>query len=147
MHRQSLDRGVGSGIEVGVQRAIGVEPPDTRTHSTAQGIELSNDHNLVVRLNRDPENITTRANREADARMIARFEAGDHAGVLGAAPTFRRDNHPEGWFGHALILLGALGGAACTAPGVAYSDYESAAGTGNIHLWFERPAGGWTASR
>jgi hypothetical protein len=25
-----------------------------------------------------------------------------------------------------------------------YSDYESAVGTGQAHVWFERPAGGWT---
>jgi aromatic ring-opening dioxygenase catalytic subunit (LigB family) len=92
----------------------------------------------------DPENITTSTNRAADARMIALFEKGDHAGVLDDAPTFRRENHPEGWFGHVLTMLGALGGPACTARGIAYSDYESAAGTGNIHLWFECPVGGWT---
>jgi 3,4-dihydroxyphenylacetate 2,3-dioxygenase len=91
-----------------------------------------------------PEHITTTANREADERMIELLEKGDHAAVLDAVPAFRRDNHPEGWFGHVLTMLGAIGGARCTAPGIPYSDYESAAGTGNIHLWFERPVGGWT---
>jgi hypothetical protein len=40
-------------------------------------------------------------------------------------------------FAHYLMMVGALGGAACDVPGVPYSDYESAAGTGQIHLWFE----------
>jgi len=36
-------------------------------------------------------------------------------------------------------MVGALGGSACTAPGVKYSAYESAAGTGQVHLWFDPP--------
>ena len=31
----------------------------------------------------------------------------------------------------------ALGGAECTARGMRYSDYESAAGTGQVHIWFD----------
>ena len=42
------------------------------------------------------------------------------------------------------MMVGALGGAGCRAPGVRYSDYESAAGTGQVHMWFERPDAGWT---
>ena len=33
-----------------------------------------------------------------------------------------------------------------TAPGRAFSDYENSVGTGQVHLWFDRPAGGCTAS-
>ena len=95
----------------------------------------------------DPANITTAANRAADHRLIEMFERGDHEAVMDYVPQFRRENHPEGWFGHVLVMLGAIGGARCTAPGVRYSDYESAAGTGNIHLWFERPPDGWTTPR
>ncbi len=95
----------------------------------------------------DPANITTAANRAADHRLIEMFERGDHAAVMDFVPRFRLENHPEGWFGHALVMLGAIGGARCTAPGLRYSEYESAAGTGNIHLWFERPPDGWTAPR
>ena len=29
------------------------------------------------------------------------------------------------------------------APGRAYSEYENSVGTGQIHMWFDRPAGGW----
>jgi hypothetical protein len=33
-------------------------------------------------------------------------------------------------------MAGALGGAAWRSPGIALSDYENAAGTGNIQMWF-----------
>jgi hypothetical protein len=51
---------------------------------------------------------------------------------------------PEAMFGHYLMLVGAIGGHACRAPGVRYSEYENAIGTGQIHIWFDRPATGWT---
>ena len=47
-------------------------------------------------------------------------------------------------FGHYLTMVGAIGGRECTAPGVAYSEYENAIGTGQVHLWFDRPTAGWT---
>jgi hypothetical protein len=40
-------------------------------------------------------------------------------------------------------LLGSIGGR-CTARGEMFSDYENATGTGQVHVWFERPKGGWT---
>jgi len=43
------------------------------------------------------------------------------------------------------MMVAAMGGPDCTSAGVRYSDYESAAGTGQINMWFERPEGGWTA--
>jgi 3,4-dihydroxyphenylacetate 2,3-dioxygenase len=43
-------------------------------------------------------------------------------------------------------MAGALGGAACTAPGELFSEYEASVGTGQVHVWFERPATGWTGS-
>ena len=52
---------------------------------------------------------------------------------------------PEGFFGHYLMMVGAIGGSGCSAAGRRYSEYESAAGTGQVHMWFERPAEGWTA--
>ncbi len=73
--------------------------------------------------------------RAADERVIALLEAGDHATVLAEYPEFRKHS-PEGFFAHYLMMVGALGGAACNVPGERYSDYESAAGTGQIHLWF-----------
>jgi 3,4-dihydroxyphenylacetate 2,3-dioxygenase len=53
---------------------------------------------------------------------------------------------PEGKFGHYLIMAGAIGGARCQSPGERFSEYEASVGTGQVHLWFERPADGWTGA-
>ncbi len=53
--------------------------------------------------------------------------------------------HCGRFFGPYLMMVAAMGGPDCTSAGVRYSDYESAAGTGQINMWFERPEGGWTA--
>ena len=87
----------------------------------------------------DLANIVSPEARAADERLIAQFAAGDHAAVLDGMEGFRR-HAPEGFFGHYLMMAGALGGSACQAPGRLYSDYEAAAGTGQAHVWFDRPA-------
>ena len=92
----------------------------------------------------DLRNIVSREARAADERLIEQLCAGDHAGVLAGLDGFRR-HAPEGFFGHYLMMVGTLGGAACRAPGEMFSAYESAAGTGQAHIWFDRPGGGWTA--
>jgi 3,4-dihydroxyphenylacetate 2,3-dioxygenase len=51
---------------------------------------------------------------------------------------------PEAHFGHYQIMVAALGGAECVAPGRLFSEYENAIGTGQIHVWFDQPANGWT---
>ncbi len=51
---------------------------------------------------------------------------------------------PEAKFAHYLMMVAALGSGAVTAPGRAFSDYENSIGTGQMHLWFDRPAAGWT---
>lgn len=91
------------------------------------------------------DHIVTPAARAADERVIAMMESGDHAGVIDFLPEYRA-HAPEGRFGHYLAMVGATGGRACTAPGVRYSDYESAAGTGQVHIWFEPGDIGWTGS-
>lgn len=83
----------------------------------------------------DPANIFSPAHRAADERLIALLEAGDHATVLAEYPQFRQYS-PEGRFAHYVIMASALGGPAWTAKGVPYSEYENAAGTGLIHMWF-----------
>jgi 3,4-dihydroxyphenylacetate 2,3-dioxygenase len=90
------------------------------------------------------DNIVTPEARAADERVISLMEAGDHAGVIDWLPEYRRFG-PEGKFGHYLIVAGALGGARWRAPGERFSDYEASVGTGQVHVWFERPADGWTA--
>ena len=92
----------------------------------------------------DLSNITNPEARAADEKLIEQLRSGDHAAVLAGVDGFRR-HAPEGFFGHYLMMVGALGGAACRAPGEMFSAYESAAGTGQVHIWFDRPAGGWTA--
>jgi 3,4-dihydroxyphenylacetate 2,3-dioxygenase len=91
-----------------------------------------------------PEHIRTPEARAADEAILERWEAGDHAAVIDGYDDYTRFA-PEAFFGHYLMLAGAIGGRDCTAPGVRYSDYEASAGTGQVHMWFERPPGGWTA--
>jgi aromatic ring-opening dioxygenase catalytic subunit (LigB family) len=89
------------------------------------------------------DNIVSAEARAADEALIERLRAGDHAAVIEGYDAFRRHS-PEGRFAHYLMMVGALGGPACRAPGLLFSEYESAAGTGQVHVWFDRPAGGWS---
>jgi 3,4-dihydroxyphenylacetate 2,3-dioxygenase len=83
----------------------------------------------------DPADVFSPEHRAADERVIEWMQAGDHAAVLADYPDFRQ-YAPEGRFAHYVIMATALGGPAWNSPGVPYSDYENAAGTGQIHLWF-----------
>ncbi|WP_458317411.1 DODA-type extradiol aromatic ring-opening family dioxygenase [Mycolicibacterium brisbanense] len=82
----------------------------------------------------------------ADAERMAWFEAGDHARVLDTMTDFYRYK-PEARFGHYLMMIGALGEGDCTATGRRYGEYENSVGTGQVHYWFDRPAGGFPPSR
>jgi 3,4-dihydroxyphenylacetate 2,3-dioxygenase len=90
-----------------------------------------------------PENILHEESYEADQMVIGMLQRGDHAGVIENMPEYRKAA-PEGHFGHYLIMAGAIGGARCTASGDPFSEYEASVGTGQVHIWFERPSGGWT---
>jgi aromatic ring-opening dioxygenase catalytic subunit (LigB family) len=92
------------------------------------------------------DSIRTPQARDADLERIAWFEAGDHARVLATMPEFMA-YRPEAKFSHYLQMIGALGESAVTAPGRRYGEYENSVGTGQVHLWFDRPAAGWTAPR
>jgi 3,4-dihydroxyphenylacetate 2,3-dioxygenase len=92
----------------------------------------------------DPVHIRTPQAREADMQRIAWLEAGDHAKVIDTMPEFLTVR-PEAKFSHYLMMVAALGWDRVTAPGRAFSDYENSVGTGQMHLWFDRPAAGWTA--
>lgn len=83
----------------------------------------------------DPANVVTPAHRAADARVLELLTRGDHATVLAEYPEFRQFS-PEARFAHYVVMASALGGPDWTWPGVALSDYENAAGTGNIEMWF-----------
>ncbi len=91
----------------------------------------------------DLVHIRTPEARAADEAVLERLCAGDHAAVIDGWAAYRQFS-PEGFFAHYLMMVGALGGRACRAPGRMYSAYESAAGTGQAHVWFERPDGGWS---
>jgi 3,4-dihydroxyphenylacetate 2,3-dioxygenase len=71
---------------------------------------------------------------------------GDHAQVVDNFDTFMTVR-PEAHFGHYQIMVAALGGRDCTAPGRLFSQYENAIGTGQIHVWFDEPANGWTGDK
>jgi 3,4-dihydroxyphenylacetate 2,3-dioxygenase len=92
---------------------------------------------ILQRAARDPEQISSRENREWDERVLDLFRRGDHAGVLALAPEYRKRSMPEGRFSHYLMMAGALGEGAFTSRGIQYGDYESAIGTGQAIVWFD----------
>ncbi|MEM7337062.1 MAG: catechol 1,2-dioxygenase [Actinomycetota bacterium] len=84
----------------------------------------------------DPDrHIRTPEAAAADRHVIDCMLRGDHRAVLDFLPEFQA-HAPEGFFGHYLTMLGAIGGADCTAPGTQYGKYEAVAGTGQAHIWF-----------
>ncbi|MCK2241681.1 MULTISPECIES: catechol 1,2-dioxygenase [unclassified Crossiella] len=89
------------------------------------------------------EHIFTPEAAKADLERIDWFGAGDHARVLDTMAEFQKFK-PEAGFAHYLMLAGALGEHRWTAPGRLFSAYENAIGTGQAHIWFDRPASGWT---
>ena len=93
----------------------------------------------------DPAHIRTEAARDADYQRIGWLEAGQHAKVIDTMPEYLRVR-PEAKFAHYLMMAAALGEGELTAPGRAYSDYENSVGTGQMHIWFDRPPGGWCAT-
>jgi 3,4-dihydroxyphenylacetate 2,3-dioxygenase len=92
-----------------------------------------------------PENILNLESYEADQRVLKMLQEGDHAGVIEWMPEYKKAA-PEGHFGHYLMMAAAMGGARCQAPGELFSEYEASVGTGQVHVWFERPADGWTGA-
>ena len=90
----------------------------------------------------DPIHIRTPEARSADLDRLAWWAKGDHASVIDSMDEYRT-HRPEGMFGHYLMMVSALGGHECAAVGAQLSEYENAAGTGQVHVWFERPAAGW----
>jgi len=88
------------------------------------------------------EHIFTPEAYEADMQRLTWFQAGEHARVLDTMHEYYRFK-PEARFGHYLMMIGALGERACTAAGRQYGEYENSVGTGQTHLWFDRPEGGF----
>ena len=80
----------------------------------------------------------------ADLERIEWFRAGDHKRVLDTMPEFLRFR-PEAKFMHYLMMIGALGEERCTATARQFGEYENSVGTGQVHLWFDRPDNGFPA--
>ncbi len=82
-------------------------------------------------------NVSRPENIARDKEAMSLFEQGRHADVLDQWDTKFRPLPWEGFGGHYLQMVGALGGRECTAKGTALSNYENARGTGNVHMWFD----------
>jgi 3,4-dihydroxyphenylacetate 2,3-dioxygenase len=93
----------------------------------------------------DPVHIRTPQARSADLDRIGWLQAGDHARVIAEMPQFLKVR-PEASFAHYLMMVAALGEGAVTATGRPFSEYENSVGTGQMHLWFDRPAAGWVSA-
>ncbi len=91
----------------------------------------------------DPIHIFTPQARAADEVRLEWMASGDHARIIRAMPDYL-PHEPEAGFGHYLAMVASVGGEKCSAPGRQFSDYENATGTGQVHVWFDRPSGGWT---
>jgi aromatic ring-opening dioxygenase catalytic subunit (LigB family) len=90
------------------------------------------------------EHIFTLEAAAADFERLEWFGAGDHARVLEAMPEYYR-LRPEARLGHYLMMIGAIGEGDCRAKSRQYGEYENSIGTGQVHLWFDRPEEGPTA--
>ena len=93
----------------------------------------------------DPKHIFTPEAYQADMQRLEWFAQGDHKSVIDTMPDFLKYK-PEARFAHYLMMMGALGEGDVIAPGVLYSEYENSVGTGQVHVWFDRPESGWTAA-
>ncbi|MGD9956279.1 MAG: catechol 1,2-dioxygenase [Candidatus Nanopelagicales bacterium] len=94
----------------------------------------------------DPSHIISQKARDMDHERLNWFFEGRHDRVLETMPEFLTVR-PEGMFAHYLMMAAALGESEFSAPGVQYGDYENSVGTSQVHVWFDRPASGWTAPR
>jgi aromatic ring-opening dioxygenase catalytic subunit (LigB family) len=94
----------------------------------------------------DPKHIRTPEAYAADLERIAWFKDGEHKRVLETMPEFL-PYRPESMFAHYLMMAGALGEEDCVARARQYGDYENSIGTGQVHLWFDRPQGGFAGPR
>ncbi len=131
---------------VGRVIAAAVERSDLRVVLIASGALSHTFHTLrTLRQHEaaDEEHIFSSEARRADHGVIEAMCRGDHASIIENMPEFAKVK-PEGRFGHYQMMVAAIGGPRCVAPGRLYSTYENAIGTGQVHMWFDRPEHGWT---
>ena len=132
-------------------RVVGeaIAQSDLRVALIASGALSHTFHNLRALRNHEAageEHIFSDEARHWDHRVIDALVEGNHAQVLAEMDEFLHVR-PEGHFGHYQLMAAALGGPACTAPGRLFSQYENAIGTGQVHIWFDRPDAGWTGGK
>ncbi len=134
---------------VGRVVAEAIEQSDRRVVLIASGALSHTFHTLRTLRDHEAageEHIFSPAARDADHAVIDAWLAGDHARVIDNYAAFATVK-PEGRFGHYQMMVAALGGRACVAPGRLFSEYENSIGTGQVHVWFDRPRDGWTGAR
>lgn len=83
-----------------------------------------------------PDNVSEPRNRALDMEVLELWKKGRHDVVLDRFPELEAAKY-EGRGAHYAQMMGALGGRDCRARGTQLSEYENAAGTGNVHVWFE----------
>jgi aromatic ring-opening dioxygenase catalytic subunit (LigB family) len=91
----------------------------------------------------DPVHIFSKQAADADRQILSWWAKGDHRSVIENMDSYAKFR-PEARFAHYLSMVGAIGAQNCHAIGRAFSDYENSIGTGQIHVAFDRPVGGWT---
>ena len=90
----------------------------------------------------DPIHIFSPEAREYDYKVLEWMKNGQHGAILDDFDNFRKFK-PEAGFFHWLAMAGATGEEANTAKGQLYSEYENSIGTGQVHVYFPRPEGGF----
>lgn len=83
-----------------------------------------------------PDNVSDPKNRALDLEVLGLWKEGRHDIVLDRFPELEAARY-EGHGAHYAQMMGALGGKACRACGTQLAEYENAAGTGNVHVWFD----------
>ena len=132
---------VESGSVIAEAIARSVAPNSERVVLLASGA-LSHKFNQIDWVQKHPRiyhesNVSRPENIALDKEAIALMEAGNHASILDQWESKFRKIPWEGFGGHYLQMIGALGARDCKAAGTVLSDYENARGTGNIHMWFD----------
>ena len=133
---------------VGRVVAEAIAQSDLRVVLIASGAISHTFHNLRTLRQHEAageEHIFSRQAREWDHRVIDALLEGRHGQVLEEMDQLLTVK-PEGRFGHYQMMAAALGATACTAPGRLFSKYENSIGTGQVHVWFDRPDQGWTSN-
>ncbi len=83
------------------------------------------------------ENVSSPANIASDREAMELLSQGRHDVIVARFPDVYAKIPWEGFGGHYLQMVGAMGGGGCRARGTPLSDYENARGTGNVHMWFD----------